>query len=46
MLPLREMGAEKRRGKREKEREKLKSDIFFRELIFDNTRYKNPEKAY
>ena len=46
MLPLREMGAEKRRGKREKEREKLKSDIFFRELIFDNTRYKNPGKAY
>ena len=35
-----------REGEREKERKKLKSDIFFRELIFDNTRYKNPEKAY
>lgn len=35
-----------REGEREKERKKLKSDIFFRELIFDNTRYKNPGKAY
>lgn len=44
MLPPREMGAEVWVG--EKEKKKLKSDIFSYELIFDNARYKNPGKAY